>query len=157
MDRAETAPVFLGTRPSRVTTADELPPTFVDLRRRFDEVRELYEDDEITREQYADQLSSLTLIDPNGVEWTIGATTRQWFRRTVEGTWVAAPPPSVHALAAAAALAEASARLDAAPEPPAPKLEADPEPPTAAPPRAPGEGPYGGVHERFAHLADDAD
>lgn len=86
---------FLGTRPAEIVDDDMLLDNFRAISQKFTELQRLYEDGTLSREQFATQLRGLRVSDEDGFEWTLGATTRRWFRRTGEGTWIAAIPPSI--------------------------------------------------------------
>jgi len=53
---------------------------FEDLQRRYDELREQFDAGEITEEEFKDELEGLQLKDEQGVYWTIGAQTGEWYR-----------------------------------------------------------------------------
>jgi hypothetical protein len=84
---------FLGTLASGHPGGDVLPDEFLALVVTFDDLYSLYETRQITREQLAAQLRKLRVVDHDDFEWTIGATTRAWYRRAVDGKWITAPPP----------------------------------------------------------------
>jgi Tol biopolymer transport system component len=53
---------------------------FQDLQRRYDELRERFEAGEIGEEEFRGELEGLQLKDEQGVYWTIGAQTGEWYR-----------------------------------------------------------------------------
>jgi Tol biopolymer transport system component len=53
---------------------------FQDLQRRYDELRERFEAGEIGEEEFRGELEGLQLKDEQGVFWTIGAQTGEWYR-----------------------------------------------------------------------------
>ncbi len=53
---------------------------FEDLQRRYDELREQFDAGEISEEEFKDELEGLQLKDEQGVFWTIGAQTGEWYR-----------------------------------------------------------------------------
>jgi len=53
---------------------------FEDLQRRYDELREQFDAGEISEEEFKDELEGLQLKDEQGVYWTIGAQTGEWYR-----------------------------------------------------------------------------
>jgi hypothetical protein len=124
---------FLGTLASGHLSGEALPAEFLELAERFNELYALYEAREITRDQLAGQLRKLRVFDRDDFEWTIGATTRAWYRRTVDGGWITAPPPSLPVRRSSAPvdplLTTRSADVPT-PEPSAPATE-----PASAPPK----------------------
>jgi hypothetical protein len=86
--------MFLGTlAPDQAGT--ELLPSFQSLMDHFEQLWNLYVARQLTRDQFANQLLTLKITDRDGLEWTIGASTREWYRRTVEGKWAESLPPMV--------------------------------------------------------------
>jgi LysM repeat protein len=53
---------------------------FEDLQRRYDELREQFDAEEISEEEFNDELEGLQLRDEQGVFWTIGAQSGEWYR-----------------------------------------------------------------------------
>jgi LysM repeat protein len=53
---------------------------YQDLQRRHDELREQFEAGEISEEEFKDELEGLQLKDEQGVFWTIGAQSGEWYR-----------------------------------------------------------------------------
>jgi hypothetical protein len=53
---------------------------FQDLQRRYDELRERFEAGEIGEDEFRGELEGLQLKDEQGVFWTIGAQTGEWYR-----------------------------------------------------------------------------
>ena len=53
---------------------------FEDLQRRYDELREQFDAGEITEDEFKDELEGLQLKDEQGIFWTIGAQTGEWYR-----------------------------------------------------------------------------
>jgi LysM repeat protein len=53
---------------------------FRELQRRYDELREQFDESEITEEEFKEALEELQLRDEQGRYWTIGAQTGEWYR-----------------------------------------------------------------------------
>ncbi len=53
---------------------------FQDLQRQYDELREQFDDDEISEQEFKDKLEGLQLKDEQGRYWTIGALSGKWYR-----------------------------------------------------------------------------
>lgn len=81
---------FLGTLRADDDDA-ELGEPFVSLLERFDEIMASRGRGEISDEAAGRALSELVCQDRSGSSWTIGATSRQWYRRQQDGSWVATP------------------------------------------------------------------
>lgn len=88
--------LFLGTLRSEFDTAEELAEGWSALATAAEAVKLAYLRRDLTPEQTAEALAQLRLLDTNGSEWTVGATTGEWYRKNPGGTqWMKAPPPSV--------------------------------------------------------------
>jgi Tol biopolymer transport system component/LysM repeat protein len=68
-----------------------LPMDFRELQRRYDELREQFNEGEITEEEFRESLEGLQLKDEQGRFWTIGAQTGEWYRYDGR-TWVQETP-----------------------------------------------------------------
>jgi Tol biopolymer transport system component/LysM repeat protein len=64
---------------------------FRELQRRYDELREQFNEGEITEEEFKEALEGLQLKDEQGRFWTIGAQTGEWYRYDGR-TWVQETP-----------------------------------------------------------------
>jgi LysM repeat protein len=53
---------------------------FQDLQRQYDELREQFDADEISEQEFKDKLEGLQLKDEQGRYWTIGALSSKWYR-----------------------------------------------------------------------------
>lgn len=53
---------------------------FQDLQRQYDELREQFDADEISEQEFKDKLEGLQLKDEQGRYWTIGALSGKWYR-----------------------------------------------------------------------------
>ena len=81
---------FLGT-----LRADEeesvLSEPFASLLVQFDELIGAREAGNLSDEATGRALGELVCHDRSGASWTLGATSRQWYRRQRDGSWVATP------------------------------------------------------------------
>jgi hypothetical protein len=81
---------FLGTL--RVDEdEDELREPFASLMVRFNEIIASHIEGTMSDEAAGRALGDLVCQDRSGASWTIGATSRQWYRRQRDGSWVATP------------------------------------------------------------------
>jgi hypothetical protein len=48
----------------------------------------------VTPDEAERALASLVVVDAAGTKWSLGATTRRWFRKDVGGAWVLAKAPT---------------------------------------------------------------
>jgi hypothetical protein len=81
---------FLGTL--RADEDDgELREPFASLMVRFNEIITSRASGEMSDEAAGRALGELMCQDKSGASWTIGATSRQWYRRQRDGSWVATP------------------------------------------------------------------
>lgn len=88
--------LFLGTLRSEFDTEEELAPAWTALMGVAEEVRMAYSKGEITGHEAAVALSSLRLKDRTGSEWTVGASSGEWYRRLSGAMgWVRSAPPVV--------------------------------------------------------------
>lgn len=85
--------VFFGTLRSEFDTPDELPEPFKVAFDAFDRLVNDYRAGNVSADIAAGALSRMILVDHNGMEWTVGATTLRWHRRLPGGAWRSAIPP----------------------------------------------------------------
>lgn len=86
---------FLGTLRSELDVEGVLPAQFVALYATFESALGAYQRNELTKIALAEHLRALRCRDSSGVEWTLGASSLQWYRRGESGAWQPATPPSV--------------------------------------------------------------
>lgn len=85
--------VYHGTLRSELDEPARLRPEFIGLIEEVGRWRIRYERNEITRAELAEALGALRAHTPDGAEWTLGATSGQWYRRYAGGEWSPALPP----------------------------------------------------------------
>lgn len=73
---------------------EELPVQFEALLERFGVMQTRWDRGEITAQQFAEELARLIVLDSKGNQWTVGARSRQWYRRAPDGGWVPSAPPA---------------------------------------------------------------
>lgn len=81
---------FLGTLRAD-EDEDELREPFASLMVRFNEVLAARAAGEMSDEATGRALGDLVCQDKSGASWTIGPTSKQWYRRQRDGSWVATP------------------------------------------------------------------
>lgn len=91
---SSSAGVFLGTLRSEFDEPAALPAVFARLLDDVEAVLAEHRNGTLDEHATAAQLSELTLTDADGAQWTLGATTRRWYRRTRGGSWLPTPPPA---------------------------------------------------------------
>lgn len=86
---------FLGTLRSELDEDTPLEGAFAELYARFGALRDAYQTGRLESRMFGRALRDLRVIDPEGFQWTIGATTGRWYRRSQadNGKWMAAPAP----------------------------------------------------------------
>lgn len=84
---------FLGTLRSELDEPEAIPSRLTELAAAVEAVLLRYHEGVIDEERAAHMLSGLRAVDEYGVEWTMGARSRRWYRRQPGGVWMAAPPP----------------------------------------------------------------
>lgn len=98
IDVSEEVPreAFLGTLRSELDEDVPLEGAFAELYARFISLRDSYDTGRIDSRTYGRALRDLRVIDPEGFQWTIGATTGRWYRRNYQdgGQWSASPAPT---------------------------------------------------------------
>lgn len=87
---------FLGTLRSELDEDVPLEGAFAELYARFISLRDAYDTGRLDTRTYGRALRDLRVIDPEGFQWTIGATTGRWYRRNYQegGQWSSAPAPA---------------------------------------------------------------
>ena len=103
--------VFLGTLRSDLDTPDVLPECFSALASAADTIIERYRTGKLDPAATAALLAELKLSDHESFLWTVGATTRRWYRKVPGGVWRAALPPSSVDPSTDAAAAEMLSRV----------------------------------------------
>jgi hypothetical protein len=98
IDVSEDVPreAFLGTLRSELDEDTPLEGAFAELYARFVSLRDAYDTGRVDTRSYGRALRDLRVIDPEGFQWTIGATTGRWYRRNYQegGQWSSSPAPS---------------------------------------------------------------
>lgn len=86
---------FLGTLRSELDEDIPLEGAFAELHARYASLRESYLAGRMDPRVFGRALRDLRVVDLDGYQWTVGATTGRWYRRNVaEGEkWMAAPSP----------------------------------------------------------------
>lgn len=86
---------FLGTLRSELDEDTPLEGAFAELYARFGALRDAYQTGRLEPRVFGRALRDLRVIDPEGYQWTIGASTGRWYRRLQSdaGKWMAAPAP----------------------------------------------------------------
>lgn len=88
-------PVFLGTLRSEFDTDDEIDERWEALVSVATGVLGVFARGELSEEETARALAQLRMMDSDGVEWTVGATTGHWYRRSgTTEAWVRAVNPT---------------------------------------------------------------
>lgn len=86
---------FLGTLRSEFDEPEALPRGFNQLQENVAALLEAYEDGRLTKRELAERLARQRAVDHDGGEWTVGATTRSWYRRQGPlDMWMQVPAPS---------------------------------------------------------------
>jgi len=98
--------VFLGSLRSEVDEPDQVPEPFAELSIVHDSIMNAYRRGTLTGAQVGQRIKLLRLRTADGVEWTLGASSKRWYRRLPGGTWkIAIPPKTADEVAAASAQA----------------------------------------------------
>lgn len=87
---------FLGTLRSELDEDVALEGAFAELYARFGALRDSYDSGRLDARSLGLALRDLRVIDTDGYQWTIGATTGKWYRRNQQegGQWASAPVPA---------------------------------------------------------------
>lgn len=87
---------FLGTLRSELDEDVPLEGAFAELYARFGALRDSYDSGRLDARSFGLALRDLRVIDTEGYQWTIGATTGRWYRRNQQdgGQWASAPVPA---------------------------------------------------------------
>jgi len=87
---------FLGTLRSELDEDITLEGAFAELYARFGALRDAYDGGRLDTRSYGLALRDLRVLDSDGYQWTIGATTGKWYRRNQRegGQWSSAPLPA---------------------------------------------------------------
>lgn len=92
----EREPVFFGTLRSEFDTEEELDAGWEALANAAETIRLAYIREELEAKDVASALGQLKLKDRSGAEWTIGASSGEWYRRTSSNNqWLRTPAPSL--------------------------------------------------------------
>ena len=92
----EREPVFFGTLRSEFDTEEELDEGWEALAKAAETIRLAYIREELEAKDVASALGQLKLKDRSGAEWTIGASSGEWYRRTSSNNqWLRTPAPSL--------------------------------------------------------------
>lgn len=140
------AALFLGARlADPLHNPVDLPPEFARVASMTQQVLEAYRAGEINDATAAAALAKLVVVDADGDEWTIGASSKGWYRRSEGLPWASATPPPPGSEVAgpmafddlASIMSEAAASAehatDLTPEPPFGDMPAEPDPTAADP------------------------
>jgi hypothetical protein len=86
---------FLGTLRSELDDDVTLDGAFAELLARFSSLRDSYMAGRLEAKAFGRLLRDLRVLDGDGFQWTVGASTGRWYRRNVQdgGQWMAAPAP----------------------------------------------------------------
>lgn len=88
---------LLGTTRSGLDRDEvELHPDFQQLQRSIDDLLGAFVRGELDSRDVAQRLADARVVDDQGLEWTMGATTRAWYCRVPGGTWAEALPPLIY-------------------------------------------------------------
>jgi len=96
VNESTTRDAFLGTLRSELDGDAALEGAFAELYARFGALRDSYDNGRLDVRAFGLALRDLRVIDTDGYQWTIGATTGKWYRRNQqEGMqWASAPVPA---------------------------------------------------------------
>lgn len=96
VDESTARDAFLGTLRSELDEDVTLEGAFAELYARFGALRDSYDSGRLDARSFGLALRDLRVIDTDGYQWTIGATTGKWYRRNQqEGIqWASAPVPA---------------------------------------------------------------
>ena len=83
----------LGSLRSELDDTPELDPSFQSLEICFQAARLAYMEGRLSAPDVASLLQELRLTGSDGAEWTLGATSTRWYRRTTGGRWQAWAAP----------------------------------------------------------------
>lgn len=91
---APSAGLFLGALPiDPVAAGDGMAEEFELIADTVARLLEAHQRGTIRADQVAANLAMLVVTDTHGVSWTVGATSRGWYRRTPGLPWAASPAP----------------------------------------------------------------
>lgn len=95
--------LFLGGIAMDATSVqDPLPPAFADMVEMAAELLQAYATHAIRNDELAELLKRLRVRDSEGGEWTIGASSMAWYRRTPGLPWSRSNAPGKHVVAVSA-------------------------------------------------------
>jgi hypothetical protein len=96
VDESMVHAAFLGTLRSELDEDATLEGAFAELYARFVTLRDSYDNGRLDAHSFGMALRDLRVIDTDGYQWTIGATTGKWYRRNQQegGRWTSAPLPA---------------------------------------------------------------
>jgi len=96
VDEDSVREAFLGTLRSELDEDVPLEGAFAELYARFGALRDSYDTGRLDARSFGLALRDLRVIDTEGYQWTIGATTGRWYRRNQQegGQWMSAPIPA---------------------------------------------------------------
>jgi hypothetical protein len=86
---------FLGTLRSELDDDSSLDGAFAEVHARFVTFREAYLAGRIDARAFGRELSNLRVLDEDGIQWTLGATTNRWYSRSPHNAsqWMPSPAP----------------------------------------------------------------
>lgn len=95
-DELSVGGAFLGTLRSELDEDVSLDGAFAELYARFGALRNSYDTGKLDARSLGLALRDLRVIDTDGYQWTIGATTGKWYRRNQQdgGEWTSAQIPA---------------------------------------------------------------
>lgn len=96
VDESTARDAFLGTLRSELDEDVVIEGAFAELYARFGALRDSYDNGRLDARSFGLALRDLRVIDTDGYQWTIGATTGKWYRRNQQegGQWASAPVPA---------------------------------------------------------------
>ena len=83
---------MFGVLPSEFSSPETLSKDFKDFEATVSQLVTAYQYGVIEPAATAAALSEMIVIDHNGMQWTLGATTMRWYRRIPGGDWRNATP-----------------------------------------------------------------
>lgn len=87
--------VVLGTLRSDFDAPEQLPPEFVAAQEAFAAVLDEWRAGRLDRAGAYAAIRDRCVVERAGETWTIGASSGSWYRKGVDGRWVAARPPQI--------------------------------------------------------------
>ena len=85
--------MFFGTLRSELDTSYALVGVFAELQQEFDALRQQFADGALDQVAYGRALATLYCTAPDGTQWTMGATSSNWYSRaSAQDAWAPTPP-----------------------------------------------------------------